>query len=150
MDSVKAEYRNLQNSLFQPPVSPPFPFANTSFPQRRQQSLYLPAPSSCLSVAGFPTLIPPGALQRRSFSTPSVETSVPKIKKAETHVNLPAWKPRFQSDPPTHLLGDLGQAPAISKPQLPHLSNGVITRERGGSGEQPTGSLWRDPGHPDT
>lgn len=100
---------NLQNPLPQPPVPPSFPLANPSLPRDNNHLPPSPfLPSLCNLVPHSQTQ---GALQRQFF-TPSVETFVSKAKKTETHVNAADRKPRFQSDPPTHLLGDLGQLPA--------------------------------------
>lgn len=128
----------------QPPVSSSFSFASPSFP--RDDSHLSSSPFLLFSVIWFPTPISRGSPKTELF-TPSVQTSVSKTKKAETHVNLPDWKPRFQSDPPTHLLGDLGQVPATSKPQSPHLSNGVTTL---GAGNHQQAPPEKDSVHQDT
>lgn len=109
-----------------------FSFHPTCQPISPRGKSHLPPSSFFLfSYNLVPHLQTQGALQRQLF-TPSVETSLSKAKKAETHVNLADGKPRFLSDLPIHLLGDLGQIPTHHKPRSPHLSNGIITQ-----GEQP-------------
>lgn len=131
----KKKQKNHQPSKF-PLSTTSFSFRLTCQPISPRGSSHLPPSSLLLSSCN---LVPhpqiQGALQRQSFLPPVLRLLFQRLKKQRHMSTWQTGNPDSCLIFPPICLVTLGKFLPITKPQSPHLSNGIIIQ-----GEQPIGS----------